>query len=504
MQHSDKNRLKRVYYSSLTSAINQIVAIGCGLIIPKLILDAYGSENNGVVASITQFLKIFSLLQIGIQGATRVALYKSLAKGDEVRTNAIMNANVGYYRKIALWLVFYIVLLAIGMPLLLNTTIDKTVIVYLVIIIGAGNFVQYFWGNAYKALLSADQTMYVINNLQTITIILNAIVCVIVIKSGGSVISAMFWSSVVYALNPLGLFFYVKRKYHFNKDVKPDKSALKGRWDVLANSLANIVNENIDILVISYFCSVIEVSVYAIYSLVSSGLSRLSIVFTSGTEAAFGDMYAKGEKEALNRNFRLYEHMMFCISGIMSGCMYVLILPFIKLYTINVHDANYIRPLYALVLTMALFTMSIRQPYVMMVQAAGHYKQTKMGSFAEAGLHFVLTLILVQVYGIVGAVIGAVVANTFRTIQYGFYVYHHLIPFNPVMFIKRFAWTVFTTTASILASTSCIKIMAGDTWMEWVLLSLICVIVHLGIFGISSISLYKSDTELLLKRVLSK
>lgn len=202
-----KGRLKNAYYSSLTSIIYQIVSIACGFILPKIILDAYGSTYNGVVSSITQFLGFFSILQAGIQGSTRVALYKSLSCNDHEKTSSIMVANEKYYRRLSVILVAYVIVLAIIFPFLLNEEIAKLDIVLLVVIIGLSNCVQYFFGNAYKALISAAQAMYVINILQTITIIMNTVISAIIIIGGGSIVLAKLGSGIVYALNPIILDF---------------------------------------------------------------------------------------------------------------------------------------------------------------------------------------------------------------------------------------------------------------------------------------------------------
>lgn len=496
-------RSSKLYYSSVTSAIYQIVSIVCGLVLPKLILETYGSDCNGVVSSITKFFQVFSILQIGIQGATRVALYKTLAAKDIEGTSGIMNANIKYYRKISIWLILYIIILAYMMPQFMTYDMDVNEVCVLVLIIGGGNFIQYFYGNAYKALITADQSVYIINILQTITVLLNTFLCLEVIWHDGSFILAMLCSSIVYALIPISIFAYVKYKYKLSKSVEPNSDALKGRWDVLANSLANIVHENVDIVVITAFCNAVEVSVYVVYSLVSSGLTRLMLVFTSGAEAAFGDMYAKKENLELNRNFKTYEYMMFCIAGILSGCMYSLILPFIELYTINVNDAQYVRPEFAISLSLALLTMSVRMPYVMMVQAAGHYKQTKVGSFVEAGLNIFLSLWFIQIWGITGVVVATIIANSFRTLQYGVYTYCNVIQASIVNFVQKLVWLFITMAFAIIASRSVIDYF-NTNWYNWIICALLCGLVHIIVFVFSSFVFYKEELLIISKRFITK
>ena len=59
-------RKKKLIYNTVSSLIYQIVTIVCGFILPRVILNYYGSEVNGLVNSITQFLQIIAFLDLGI------------------------------------------------------------------------------------------------------------------------------------------------------------------------------------------------------------------------------------------------------------------------------------------------------------------------------------------------------------------------------------------------------------------------------------------------------
>ena len=121
---TNENRLKKAFYSSITSAVYQIVVILCGFITSRLLIETYGSAWNGVIASITKFLSLFVIVEVGVNGATRVALYKSFASNDERRTSAIINANDRYYRKISFFLIIYVLVLACCVPLIINANVS--------------------------------------------------------------------------------------------------------------------------------------------------------------------------------------------------------------------------------------------------------------------------------------------------------------------------------------------------------------------------------------------
>ena len=58
------------------SIVLQIVTIISGFIIPRQILLAFGSEVNGLVNSITQFLNYISLIEGGLGSVIMTALYQ--------------------------------------------------------------------------------------------------------------------------------------------------------------------------------------------------------------------------------------------------------------------------------------------------------------------------------------------------------------------------------------------------------------------------------------------
>ena len=60
------NRGKQLKTNTVVGLLSQCVTLICGFIVPKLILNYYGSEVNGLVSSITHFLSFISLAECGM------------------------------------------------------------------------------------------------------------------------------------------------------------------------------------------------------------------------------------------------------------------------------------------------------------------------------------------------------------------------------------------------------------------------------------------------------
>mgnify|MGYP001035014822 CR=1 FL=1 len=73
------NRTQKFALNSLTSMISQIVVMAAGMITPRLMIATYGSEMNGLVSSLNQFISYLTLVEAGI-GERLSTRYTSLLR----------------------------------------------------------------------------------------------------------------------------------------------------------------------------------------------------------------------------------------------------------------------------------------------------------------------------------------------------------------------------------------------------------------------------------------
>lgn len=497
-------RSRKAFYNIIAKTIYQIASLISGLITPRLIISCFGSSYNGVVSSITQFLGIISFLTLGVAGATRVALYGTLANKDVSATSRVIKATEKYMRKVGIALVAYSLVLAIVFPFISKSELPQYEVSVLVCIIAMGTFSQYYFGQTYTFLLQADQTEYIATIIRTLACVIDIVVVVVLTSIDASMIELRLCMAVVGVISPISINYIVSKKYKINKHCEPDTTALSQRKYAMFHSVANIIHDNTDVLVLTLFTDAATISVYTVYYGVVRNIKQLTQNFTSGLEGAFGNMWAKGEKELFRRNFRTYEFVMFSFSSVIFTSLGLLLIPFMRIYTRGITDANYILPGFAILVTIAEAIFCIRQPYVIIVQAAGKYKETKNGAMAEAIINLVVSLICVYIFGIVGVIIGTLAANAFRTVQYAVFCSKNLLSRGLLPFVCRLLWHVLNTTVIIFVFVSISKIWAISGWIDWLFISFICVSVSLIVTIISAAVFYRKDlmqTMNLLKRL---
>lgn len=100
----------------------------------------------------------------------------------------------------------------------------------------------------------------------------------------------------------------------------------------------------------------------------------------------------------------------------MVSTAYVVILPFIRLYTRGVTDINYIIPSLPVLFCLVQLLSWSRYVQGNLTGVAGYAKPTSYISIIEATINVVVSLIFVHKYGIVGVLIGTVVALPLKVI----------------------------------------------------------------------------------------
>lgn len=495
-------RTKKAIKNAIVSLIYQFTVVICGLITPRLILEHFGSTYNGVLSSANQFLGMISLLTLGIAGATRVALYKPIADHDISAISRIMKSNKRYMRKVGLAIVFYTALLCAIYPFVSHNDLSNIENAMLIAIVGVGVFAQYFFGISNQTLLSADQASYIYYGIQCLTIIANTILSVFLIEIGCTIYFVKLGSSIVFLLSPMLLNFIVKRKYNLKDNCEPDDTAIKQRGAVAFHSIANIVHENTDLIVLTLFTDAKLISVYTVYQLVVGKIRTMLLMLTNGLEGAFGNMWAKKEMDSFERNFRYFEFIIFSLTSIVFSCVFVLIVPFIRLYTSGVNDINYIRVSFAVLTVITESIYCIRDPYLIVVQATGNYEATKKAALFEAVINLGVSFTLVTKLDLCGVMLGTLIANTFRTIHYAVFISRNIILGSIKGTLFRFAWFLGNSFIVILFQILIVHFLLRIySWEMWIVGGIVSVTIAIIITFTSSFLFFREDLLQLLNHV---
>lgn len=471
-----KSRTKNAFLVVSAGILSEVVSLICGLVLPKLILSSFGSAYNGITQSITQFISYISLMKAGIGGVTAAALYKPLAENNTQEISEILAATQKFMRRIAAIFVAFVIGLAIIYPTFIVKEFDWWFTASLIFIISVTTFAQYYFGFTYQVLLSADQKDYLTTSLGILTTILTTIVSYILIKYDFSLHMVKLGSSLCHLITPLFLYFYVRKKYNIIKDAKPNMDLIPQRWDATAHEVASFVNNNTDIIILTLFSSMTEISVYTVYKYVTGNLKKIVNTCTVGFGAAFGDMYARNEIDLMHQNLSIFELITYSMATVLYSVGFAMILPFMSVYTKGITDANYIRPWFALFAILASMFDCFRIPYRVIVINVGHYRQTKNGAILEAVINIVVSVVCVYLFGLIGVAIGSLCALIFRSCQFAYYLSQNIM-YRDFKYFLRHVFLSFAIMIAVYLVSRLFVPATVDSYFVWVIYAVVVTLI---------------------------
>lgn len=488
-------RKKKLLLNTSTSFIYQIVSVICGLVIPRIFIQYYGSAINGLVSSISQFLSFITLLELGVGAVVQSALYKPLAEKNASEISIIIVSAEKFFKRIALIFGWYILGLVLIYPIIVNNQFGWAFTAVLIVVISISTFAQYYFGITYQMLLNADQRAYIQFSIQTGMLLLNALATIVLAFLGADVIVLKLVSSLIFLLRPIVFTAYAKKYYHIDRSIQYEGEPIKQKWNGLAQHLASVVLNSTDIVILTLFSTLENVSIYYVYHAVVNGVKTLITTVTNSVQATIGDMIARNEQETLDNFFAFFEWLVHTLVTLLFTCTGLLILPFVEVYTVNISDANYYLPSFAILITLAQASYCLRLPYNIAVLAAGHYKQTQSSAIIEALINIVLSITLVSKFGLIGVAIGTLVAMCYRTGYFAFYLQKNILKRSLKHFIQHIIVDGVSVGLSIVFTYR--LTMVDVAFSSWIVLAMeVSVICFAIIFAVNLLVYYKQMRKL--------
>lgn len=447
------SRTKAFIHNMAASAILQVVNMLSGIIVPRIMLIYYGSEINGLVSSIVQFISYFNIVEAGLGGAVIFSLYKPLADRNLLMVSNIVTAAKGLYYKTGMFFSVLVLMLAVIYPLMV-TVIDKSPwqVALLVIILGANGVLDFFVMAKYTTLFTADQRLYVISLANCVQMIFITAIIVILARQQIDIVVLRAILVIVILGKACLIRWYAGRHYamiNYSSET-PNYTALKKRWDVLYLQLLGAVQTATPVVLLTFLAKDLKlVSVYVVYNMVLTGVNGILGIFMNGLQAGFGEIIAKREIDTLQRAYSEFEFVYYNLIGIAFTVTFVTIQPFIRLYTDGITDIDYNVPVIAGLFVVSGLLYNLKTPQGMLTLAAGLYREQRVQITLQGMILLVLGVGLTAEYCIVGVLIAVIASNVFRDVEIPYFVHKTLLRESHISTYKSMFWCLlFSAIAS--------------------------------------------------------
>ena len=496
------NRTKKFALNATFSAIQQVVVMIVGLITPRVMLQFYGSEINGLVASITQFISYISLIEAGLSGAAVFSLYKPLAEHDVKGINGVVSAAKRTYTRLGyVFTGLTLVLAAIYASIVTIQGLSMQEIFFLILVMGVSGAMEFFTMAKYRVLFTADQKQYILSICTMVGVVLNMVLIVLCAVLHLNIV----WLKVIATLSVFVrsaiLAGYMRKRYKYvNFKEKPNMQALDKRWDALYMQILWNLESGAPIILATVFTNMVQVSIYSVYNLVIYGINNVVAIFLSGLSAAFGEIIVMGNREQLKK---VYSQLLFAFYSILTvlyavtGVMYM---PFMRNYVANLSDSQlYIVPTLALLFFINGLLHAVQTPQGMMTIAAGMYRETRIQNSIQAGILVFGGILLAPFLGLHGILLAAIAANLFRLVDYIIFIarkFEGIGMKETILHVIRVVVQV-----GVVYAIFWFVPLPNNGYLEWALSALIVLVVAAAIVLLSAAIFNRKDLKDLFTRL---
>lgn len=473
-------KVRRSFYNIIFGLISQIATIVFGLIIPRLFILKMGSEVNGFMSSINQVFIYLGLLEAGVGAATIQSLYKPLAFNDKDAINGILSSTSKYYKRTGIWYLIGIIITSLLYPFIVKSQIGAINIFIVILLTGIVGVINYFFQAKFKLLLTAEGKSYIVTNISLIVNILVNIIKIILLLLNYNIVIIQTSYFLINFLQMFLIWVYIRKNYKWiDLNVKPNYAAISQKNSVLVHQISGMIFSNTDVIVLTFFCGLKVVSVYVMYNMIFQMINSLIANFNSGITFILGTEYYADRNKFL-KIYDSYELYYMTLVFALYTITYILILPFMKLYTTGMTDINYIDsllPIYFIAMNLMSYA---RQPAVNAITIAGHFQKTQYRAIIESAINIIISLICVKKFGIYGVLMGTIAALLYRTNDVIIYTAKNILHKSVWITYKR--WLVDTVLLIIISlAASEIKI-SFHSYIEFFIVGLILLIAIITIF----------------------
>ena len=401
----------------LLSFLSQTITMAFSLIVPRLFITVFGSEVNGFFSTVTQLYSYLEILRAGVGMAAIQALYGPIVQKDESQISKIISTSKKYFNKLGFVYLGATAILAIGFMLFGNVNLNKYDVLLIVIMQGVAGWLSFAQINWFVDLLRAEGKNYIFVAIQMTGIILTRIAEIILIYKTQNPVLVKSASLFFIFLEYIAFVIYRKKYYNrFNFNDETNMSLLKNRKSYLTFHISSLICTNTDIVILTLFCGYQISSVYSVYFLIVSGVNAIINTVYSSTAFLLGHSYQRGIDVFRKTHDTYYLVYLTLTTALFSVC-YVLMIPFIELYTLDVQDVNYIYKYLPLLFCVIQILTCGKNVGDITINVGGLAKKVVWRAILEATINLVVSLVMVRFAGIYGVLIGTIIALSYRMID---------------------------------------------------------------------------------------
>lgn len=403
-------RTRYSFYNFMVNLLTSVILPVLGFIKLSLFLGLYGSSVNGFQVTIAQVITFLNVCEIAYSLALRQLLFKPLAENDRDSVLRIYHGAKRVFNITGIIVVGLSFILSFVFPFFAKSPFNyvETVGTFLVLALPYG--ISYFMMGA-NLVIIADQKEYKINIwIQTFAILRMILMIVIILMK-----QSFFYTLIIEGLNILIANFVARKialkNYPWLKEKTSthDNTFLDNSKYTIIQRLSTLATNNTDNIVISVFLGYAMSGVYAVYSYLNEFVYKIVNSVISSTLNSFGNLFNDAKADSYKVFTEFFNFASF-IGSIVSVCIFVVMDQFIPII-LKRTEIETVPLIIVLMFAINIFYLTIREPIIISRDANGLFRNAKNNAYLLAVSKVVLSIILINFWGIAGVLAATLITN---------------------------------------------------------------------------------------------
>ena len=414
----NQSRSKSVALNVVANTICQIVSICLNLVVRRIFISTLGNEILGLNSLYNSIVGLLSVSELGLGTIVAVFLFKPLVEKDYESVNSYMQFLRKMYWTIGTFIVVVGLCISPFVHFFINGEIEDSFALYSFVLYVIAVAITYFFSYK-KILLDADLHGYIVSTAQIFyRIVLNVGYILILLLTQNYFLYLCvflvcnFGENYITSLLCRKMYPWLLVRHNKQLSRQQRKAVFTKMKAMMFHKIGDSLITGADNMIISKFIGTVFVAYYANYNLITSMLFAFVGVFGNSMLAAFGNLIHSNGSEVKKVFSRvlLFQHYLYSttLSGfIVVGSLFVTMMfgiesklgmPIILLMGVSYYIRGFSTSLEA-----------VRGAY-------GAYEKDQYLRLIFAAVNIVISVVGVVYLGIVGVLIGTVLAYSLEYI----------------------------------------------------------------------------------------
>ncbi len=471
-------RSKNAVKGLVTYLAYEMFVFVLGIIFPRYIILNYGSEINGLTATITRILSLINLVQAGAVGAAIFQMYKPVAENDYETQSAILYASRRFYKRITV--VYFMVAMVAGLcySFYLQSEhfnfIEILLSFFILALNGSGVLI---FNSICDIYVSSHQKKYYLTTALFCEQIVRYLCLVLVLILHLHFIY-IYLAYLVGGITSVTVNLYLYRKISKGKitnNPQNKKFEIPDRKYLMMSSVGSEAVSASPSIIITTFVSLAASSVFSVYAMVFTSIKTILNSIQLSFSAIFGNLVKTSDDEHIKEVYSVIEYATLALGTIIAACVGFLLIPFIKLYTAGVTDAEYLH--LSLVFFVVAYTVifTFRTSFAYVATVYGLFKQTCKIILVFGIMGIAVSVCCVIIAGMPYVMIGLLINQLGCAISILYVIKKNISWHDTSQLIRRTLIMLLIVTCAIVLYFALMPIVS--TWLSWIIYGVIAVII---------------------------